>query len=65
MLFSWTGTNTKASFKTYKETLNVMLSAIRKKVHNYTMDELGEFFKDHLKHAKEREDRKNKNKCSV
>lgn len=60
LLFSWRATNNKLKFSSYKDILNVMLTAIRKKHSLFTMDELGRFYQDHLKYAKGRVAQHNK-----
>lgn len=58
LLFSWAGTNVEASFNSYNEVIDMILTVVRIKHENYTLQELINFLQEHLKHSKARLDRK-------
>lgn len=55
--YSWNGP-VKDKFSKFKEINNTILGAIRSKHSTFTMDELAEFYQDHLRWARMRLKRK-------
>lgn len=56
--YTWSGTHVKASFKPFKDVIDAILSAVRSKHATYTLYELADFFKKHLRQSKSRLGRK-------